>query len=236
MKVHAAIDIMSGKVVRLVKGQERSKIIYSDDPTSIAKKWALEGADMLHLVDLDAALDTGGNNYEIVEEIIKSVNIPIQIGGGLRSEDIVNKMFANGISRVVLGTFAFRKPNVVRKMNKQHSEGVVISVDQLGGRVMIKGWKVPANYNVGDAISKFSKLGVTNFLLTSIDRDGTLEGPDVEAVNEVCSDRGINVIASGGISSLVDLIRLRAVGCKEVILGKALYEGKLELRKAKAIS
>ena len=236
MKIHAAIDILGGKVVRLVKGQERSKIIYSDDPISVAKKWVIEGADMLHLVDLDAALDTGVNNYEIIGEIIKSVNIPIQIGGGLRSEETVNKMFAKGISRVVLGTFAYHNPYVVRKMSRQNSEGLVISVDQLEGRVMIKGWKVPSNYTVGDAISKFSKIGITNFLLTSIDRDGTLEGPDVEAVNEVCSDRALNVIASGGISSLVDLIRLKAVGCNEVILGKALYEGKLELRKAKAIS
>ncbi len=236
MRVLAAIDLMAGKVVRLTKGQETNKIIYSDDPVQTAKKWVAEGADMLHLVDLDAALDSGNNNLPIIEEIVKSVNIPIQMGGGLRSEEAIERMFEIGSLRVVLGTLAYSKPNVVRKMINLHPNRVVISVDQIGGIVMVKGWKTPTEYGVRDALSKFGKMGITNFLLTSIDRDGTLEGPDVETINHICSDSNVNVIASGGVSSLIDILRLQAVGCKEVILGKALYEGKIELQRVKSIS
>ena len=236
MKILAAIDIMAGKVVRLTKGQETNKIIYSDDPVQIARRWISEGADMLHLVDLDAALDSQYNNLAIIEEILKSVNIPVQIGGGLRSEEAIENMFEIGAFRVVIGTLAYRKPNVIRKLVNHHPDRTVISLDQIGGIVMVKGWKSPTEYNVRDAMSKYYKMGITNFLLTSIERDGTLEGPDIETINHVCSDPMINVIASGGISSLMDIIRLKAMGCKEVILGKALYEGKIELQKVKLIT
>lgn len=235
MKILAAIDLMDGQVVRLTKGEQSKKVTYSDDPLHMAKRWVAEGADMLHLVDLDAALGTGKDNVSFIEEIVKSTNIPIQVGGGLRSEQLIDRMFEIGIARVVLGTFAYRKPNIVRRMTRLHSNGVVISIDQRGGIVMINGWKKSSDYSVADAISKFSKIGITNFLLTSIERDGTLEGPDIETINNVCSNLSINVIASGGISSLHDMIKLAAVGCKELILGKSLYEGKIELRKAKAI-
>lgn len=236
MRILAAIDIMAGKVVRLTKGQETNKIIYSDDPVQTARRWIAEGADMLHLVDLDAALDSENNNLAIIEEILKSVNIPIQIGGGLRSEEAVENIFEIGAFRVVIGTLAYRKPNVIRKLINHHPDKTVISVDQIGGIVMVKGWKSATEYSVKDALLKFGKMGITNFLLTSIDRDGTLEGPDIETINHVCSDPMINVIASGGVSSLIDILKLKAMGCKEVILGKALYEGKIELQKAKSIT
>lgn len=236
MKILAAIDIMDGKVVRLTKGQESNKIIYSDDPLHVAKKWTAEGADMLHVVDLDAALGTGRANTVLIEEIVRSINIPVQVGGGLRSEEIIAKMFEIGCNRVVLGTLAYKKPNIVRKLIKLHPQKIVISIDQIDGLVMIKGWKSSSGYTVIEAIGKFSKIGASRFLLTSIDKDGTLEGPDIEMLNKVCANTEIKVIASGGISTLKDIIKAATVGCKEVILGKALYEGRVELKKARAIT
>jgi phosphoribosylformimino-5-aminoimidazole carboxamide ribotide isomerase len=235
MKILASIDLLDGQVVRLTKGQESKKVVYSNDPLVVAKRWASEGADMLHLVDLDAALDTGKDNVPVIEEIVKSTNIPTQIGGGLRTEERIDRMFEIGSARIVLGTFAYQRPNIVRRMTKMHPNRIVLSVDHRRGIVMIKGWKKSSDYSVADAISKFSKFGITNFLLTDIERDGTMEGPDIETINDVCSNLAINVIASGGISSLRDIIKLAAVGCRELILGKSLYEGRIELKKAKAI-
>jgi phosphoribosylformimino-5-aminoimidazole carboxamide ribotide isomerase len=235
MKILASIDLLDGQVVRLTKGEESKKIVYSHDPLVVAKRWASEGADMLHLVDLNAALDTGKDNVPLIEEIVKSTNIPTQIGGGLRTEERIDRMFEIGSARVVLGTFAYQKPNIARRMTKLHPNRIVLSVDHRSGIVMIKGWKKSSDYSVTDAISKFSKIGITNFLLTDIERDGTMEGPDIETINDVCSNLAINAIASGGISSLRDIIKLAAVGCRELILGKSLYEGRIELKKAKAI-
>jgi phosphoribosylformimino-5-aminoimidazole carboxamide ribotide isomerase len=235
MKILASIDLLDGQVVRLTKGEESKKVVYSNDPLVVAKRWASEGADMLHLVDLDAALDTGKDNVPVIEEIVNSTNIPTQIGGGLRTEERIDRMFEIGSARIVLGTFAYQRPNIVRRMTKMHPNRIVLSVDHRRGIVMIKGWKKSSDYSVADAISKFSKFGIINFLLTDIERDGTMEGPDIETINDVCSNLAINVIASGGISSLRDIINLAAVGCRELILGKSLYEGRIELKKAKAI-
>ncbi|MDP9197121.1 MAG: 1-(5-phosphoribosyl)-5-[(5-phosphoribosylamino)methylideneamino]imidazole-4-carboxamide isomerase [Thermoproteota archaeon] len=236
MKILAAIDIMDGKVVRLTKGQESNKIVYGDDPLYFAKKWTDEGADMLHVVDLDAALHTGGSNTVLIEEIVRSINIPIQVAGGLRSEETIEKMFDIGASRVVLGTLAYKKPTIVRKMVKLHPQEIVISIDEIGGLVMVKGWKSSSGYSVIDAIGKFVKIRVSRFLLTSIDKDGTLEGPDIEMLNKICTNTEIKITASGGISTLKDVVRAAAVGCNEVILGKALYEERVELKKARAIT
>ena len=235
MKILASIDLLDGQVVRLTKGEQSKKIVYSHDPLVVAKRWASEGADMLHLVDLDAALDTGKDNLSLIEKIVKSTNIPTQIGGGLRTEERINSMFEIGSARVVLGTFAYQKPNIARRMTKMYPNRIVLSVDYRSGIVMIKGWKKSSEYSVADAICKYSKMGITNFLLTDIERDGTMEGPDIETINDLCSNLTINAIASGGISSLRDIIKLAAVGCTELILGKSLYEGKVELKKAKAI-
>jgi phosphoribosylformimino-5-aminoimidazole carboxamide ribotide isomerase len=135
-----------------------------------------------------------------------------------------------------LGTLAYKKPNIVRKLIKLHPQKIVISIDQIDGLVMIKGWKSSSGLTVMEAIAKFSKLGASRFLLTSIDKDGTLEGPDIGILNKVCVNTEIKVIASGGISTLKDIVKVAAVGCKEVILGKALYEGRVELKKVRAIT
>lgn len=236
MKVLAAIDIMNGDVVRLTKGDQSTKKVYSNDPVQVAKKWAKDGADMLHIVDLDAAFGNESSNLSIISEILHSVNIPIQIGGGIRNTEIFEKIVKMGFSKIVVGTMAYRNVNELRSLSKNYGDKIVISLDEINGKVMIEGWKSSSDYKVEDAINKFNKLGISNFLLTSIIKDGTLSGPDIVTLNSINTDRKSKIIASGGISSLVDVLRVRSIGCDSVILGKALYEERLDIKKVKAIA
>jgi phosphoribosylformimino-5-aminoimidazole carboxamide ribotide isomerase len=236
MKVLAAIDIMNGDVVRLTKGDQSTKKVYSNDPVQVAKKWAKDGADMLHLVDLDAAFGNESNNLSIMSEILHSVNIPIQIGGGIRNTEIFEKIVKMGFSKIVVGTMAYRNVDELRLLSKNYGDKIVISLDEINGKVMIEGWKSSSDYKVEDAISKFIKLGISNFLLTSIIKDGTLSGPDIVTLNSINTDRKSKIIASGGISNLVDVLRVRSIGCDGVILGKALYEDRLDIKKVKTIA
>lgn len=236
MKVLAAIDIMDGDVVRLTKGDQSTKKVYSNDPVQVAKKWAKDGADMLHIVDLDAAFGNESSNLSIISEILHSVNIPIQIGGGIRNTEIFEKIVKLGFSKIVVGTMAYRNVNELRLLSKNYGDKIVISLDEINGKVMIEGWKSSSDYKVEDAINKFNKLGISNFLLTSIIKDGTLSGPDIVTLNSINTDRKSKIIASGGISSLVDVLRVRSIGCDSVILGKALYEERLDIKKVKAIA
>lgn len=236
MKVLAAIDIMKGDVVRLTKGDQSTKKVYSNDPVQVAKKWAKDGADMLHIVDLDAAFGNESSNLSIISEILHSVNIPIQIGGGIRNTEIFEKIVKMGFSKIVVGTMAYRNVNELRLLSKNYGDKIVISLDEINGKVMIEGWKSSSDYKVEDAINKFNELGISNFLLTSIIKDGTLSGPDIVTLNSINTDRKSKIIASGGISSLVDVLRVRSIGCDSVILGKALYEERLDIKKVKAIA
>jgi phosphoribosylformimino-5-aminoimidazole carboxamide ribotide isomerase len=232
MKVIAAVDIMGGSVVRLVKGDPANKIAYSNDPVETAKRWEAEGADMLHIVDLDAAF-ANGSNAELVVKIAGAVKIPVQVAGGIRSYDKVKEMLGKA-SRVVLGTMAYSDPEAVRKLAKKSPGRIVVSIDQVDGKVMVKGWKESTGITVTDAISQFSAMGVDEFLLTSIERDGTLEGPDVRTLAEAA--RSARIIASGGIASLEDIVKVRSAGCSSVILGKALYDGRVSIERVEALA
>jgi phosphoribosylformimino-5-aminoimidazole carboxamide ribotide isomerase len=233
MKLIAAVDIMGGSVVRLVKGDPANKIVYGSDPVQSAKKWEAAGADMLHIVDLDAALSTGSNS-ESVTKIAEAIKIPVQIAGGIRSQEAAQSMLAKG-SRVVLGTMAYSDHDAVKRLAKQNPGKIVISIDQVNGDVMVKGWKESAGVKVADAISQFKAMGIEEFLLTSIERDGTLQGPDVQTLADAARSR-TKIIASGGISSIEDIIRVKSAGCSSVILGKALYDGKVSIERAKAVA
>jgi phosphoribosylformimino-5-aminoimidazole carboxamide ribotide isomerase len=236
MKVLAAIDIMNGEVVRLTKGDQSTKKVYSKDPVQVAKKWEKDGADMLHIVDLDAAFGSATNNLSIISDILHAVNIRVQIGGGIRDTDTFERIAKMGFSRIVVGTMAYRNENELRSLSKNYSDKIVISLDEINGKVMIEGWKSSSDYTVGDAITRFNKFGIHNFLLTSIIKDGTLSGPDIVTLNSINTDRKSKIIASGGISNLLDVLRVRAIGCDSVILGKALYEERLEIKKVKAVA
>ena len=231
MKVIPAIDIMCGNVVRLVKGNPANKIVYSNNAIEIAMKWKAAGADMLHVVDLDATLRTGKNNIEIITKLIKEVNIPVEVAGGIRSTDAVNEMFSRNAAKVVLGTMAYKEPSSIRWLARKKADKIIISIDQYNGKVMIDGWKESSGSGVDDALKLFLAMGIKEFLLTSIDKDGTLTGPDITTLAHACSFPGARIIASGGISSLEDIIRVRSAGCTSVILGKALYDGKVSMEK-----
>lgn len=232
MRVIAAVDIMGGSVVRLVKGNPANRVEYSNDPVETAKKWENVGADMLHVVDLDAAFSTGSNS-ELIAKISEAVRIPLQIAGGIRSLEKAEEVLSMA-SRVVIGTMAYREPEVIRKLVKKNAGRVAISVDQIDGMVMVKGWKESTGTRVADAISQFLAIGVDEFLLTSIDRDGTLQGPDTKTLADAAVSA--RIIASGGISSIEDVIRIRSAGCSSVIIGKAMYDGKVSIEKVKAVA
>jgi phosphoribosylformimino-5-aminoimidazole carboxamide ribotide isomerase len=232
MKVIAAVDIMGSSVVRLVKGDPANKTVYSSDPVETAKKWEAAGADMLHIVDLDAAFSSGSNT-ELVASSAAAVKIPVEVAGGIRTLEKAEEMMAKA-SRIVLGTMAYSEPEAVRKLAKKNPGRVVVSIDQIDGRVMVKGWKESTGTTVADAISQFSSLGVDEFLLTSIERDGTLQGPDVRTLAEAA--RSARIIASGGIASIEDIVKVRSAGCSSVILGKALYDGRVSIERVKALA
>ena len=234
MRIIAAVDIMGRSVVRLVKGDPANKVVYSSDPVETAKKWEVAGADMLHVVDLDAAFQTGSSNAEIVKRIAaEAVKIPVEVAGGIRTTEAAEDMLSKA-SRAVLGTMAYSEQEAVDKLVKKYPGRIIISIDQKGGNVMVKGWKESTNIKVGDAIAQFRAMGIDEFLLTSIERDGTLEGPDVQTLAEAA--KSARIIASGGIASIGDVIRVRSAGCTSVILGKAMYDGKVSIERAKAVA
>ncbi len=232
MKVIAAVDIMGGSVVRLIRGNPADKVEYSNDPVEIARRWESIGADMLHIVDLDAAFSTGTNS-ELIAKISQSVGIPLQIAGGIRSLKKAEEILSMA-SKVVIGTMAYREPEIIRKLIKKNADRVTISVDQIDGIVMVKGWKESTGTTVADAISQFLAIGVEEFLLTSIDRDGTMQGPDIKTLADAAVYA--RIIASGGISGIEDVIKIRSAGCSSVIIGKAMYDGKVSIQKVKAVA
>jgi phosphoribosylformimino-5-aminoimidazole carboxamide ribotide isomerase len=236
MRVIPAVDIMDGNVVRLAKGNPKDKVIYGNNPVESAKIWEAAGADMLHVVDLDATLRTGRNNTEIVSRIIEAVRIPVQVAGGIRSVPDVKEMFCKNAARVVLGTMAYKNPDLVGQLVKKNQNKIVISLDESNGMVMVDGWRETTGSGVIDSIIFFMKIGIKEFLLTSVDRDGMLNGPDTTMLSTAVSITNSKIIASGGISSIEDAIKVRTIGCSAVILGKALYEGKLSVERVKAIS
>lgn len=236
MKVIPAVDIMGGSVVRLVKGDPANKVVYSSDPVEMAKKWEAAGADMLHVVDLDAALQTGSNNAEVISKITDAIKIPVQVAGGIRSAESAKEALEKA-ARVVIGTLAYSDPESVRKLAKKYPGRVVVSIDQVDGKVMVKGWTESSGVKVADAMAQFNAMGIDEFLLTSIERDGTLQGPDIATLAEAAAfSERIGVIASGGISSVEDAIRVKSVGCSAVILGKAMYDGKVSIERVKAVA
>ena len=236
MKIIAAVDIMEGNVVRLVKGNPANKISYGNNAIEIAQKWEADGADLLHLVDLDATLGTGKDNLRLISEVIKSVQIPVQVAGGIRTLEIAEKILGSTkAAKIVLGTLAYKKPELIAKLSRKKLEKIVISLDQLKGIVMINGWKEASGTGLVDAVNQFLTMGIHEFLLTSVERDGTLEGPDLDTLSHVCTFSGAKIMASGGISNLLDILRLRVIGCSSAVLGRAIYDGKFSLSRAKAL-
>ena len=235
MKVIPAIDLMNGQVVRLYKGDPKQKTIYSDDPVEIAKKWEANGADMLHIVDLDATLGIG-SNLGMIKKILEEISIPVEVAGGLRNESLVLDVIKIS-NRIVLGTLAFKDKELLKKLlSSLGSEKIVISVDHMDGEIVIHGWQDKTGIKLIDAIKEFLEMGFTEFLLTNVSKDGTMEGPDLEFLEQACNLEKTNVIASGGISNIEDVSNVKKKNAFGVILGKALYENRISIEETKKIA
>jgi len=232
MIVIPAIDLMGGKVVRLSRGDPITRRSYEQfgDPVETARSWELQGASRLHVIDLDAAFGRS-NNHEVISRIMKAVDIPTQVGGGIRSLKSAKEALDGGVSEVILGSMAIREPlNVNRLMEEYGPERIIISLDHLEGKIRIKGWTEDTRLDLEETLNKFASNGVKKFLITSIDRDGTLSGPNYTTLTRVVS-KG-RIIAAGGIGSLQDLSDLKKIGVSAAVVGKALYDGRFTLAEA----
>ena len=234
MKIIPAIDLMEGKVVRLYKGDPNKKTIYSENPLEIAKKWESAGADMIHLVDLDATLGSG-SNFDSLKSIAESIKIPVQVAGGLRNETIIEDALKFA-TRVVIGTLAFKDKTALDSLLTTYGkEKLVISVDHNDGKIVTNGWKETTSLELVSIVKDLVKNGFTEFLSTSINRDGTLQGPDLKWLSSLGEIKNVNVIASGGISNIEDVMSVKKLNPFGVILGKALYENQVTIEEAKGI-
>jgi phosphoribosylformimino-5-aminoimidazole carboxamide ribotide isomerase len=229
-----AIDLMKGEIVRLTHGDPETAKVYDQfgGPLETAKKWKAEGATKLHIIDLDAALGNE-NNLSIIAEIAENVDLPIQVGGGIRSIDSVEKVLKLGVSQVILGALAFSNPKAVTQIQQRFgTESVIVALDNRSGKIMVEGWKTATSIGMKEALEKFAALGVKTFLVTSITKDGTLSGPDLGTLREACQYPNVEVIAAGGIGGLNDLVVLKRLGVSGAVIGKALYERRFTLKEA----
>jgi phosphoribosylformimino-5-aminoimidazole carboxamide ribotide isomerase len=235
MLIIPAVDIQDGCVVRFVQGRLNKKV-YSKDPVKTAKHWARQGAQLIHIVDLDGANTGEAKNISIAKEIARSVEIPVQFGGGVRTREAIRTLLDAGISRVILGTKAVQDKSFLQKAFKEFKDKIIVSIDARDGQVFIRGWQEEAGSKV-DALEFARALkgtGFTQAIYTDISKDGTLKGPNIIDTKRLLKT-GLSIIVSGGISSLEDIRKLKVLendGCAGIIVGKALYEGKFTLAQA----
>lgn len=233
MRIFPAIDIKDGKCVRLSQGRFDNVLIYSDTPMNIAKLWEAQGASFIHIVDLDGALVGYSVNDEVIKKIVSEVNIPVQVGGGIRTIKDIEHKLSLGVDRVIIGTKAVSDPAFIKEaLQSFGADRIVIGIDAKDGLVAIEGWETISNYNAVSLALEMKKLGVKTIVYTDISKDGMLQGPNITHTHEMAKATGVNIIASGGISSLKDLELLQEVNIYGAIIGKALYENKINLEKA----
>lgn len=233
MQLYPAIDIRNGQCVRLRQGQFHDQEIYSNSPVKVAKQWESQGATFIHLVDLDGALHGHGVNEDVIKEIANAVAIPVQVGGGIRTiKDIENKINL-GVNRVIIGTKAVENPAFIKEaISMFGTDRVVIGIDAKNGMVAIEGWEKVSSYNAVTLALNMKELGVKTIVYTDIAKDGMLQGPNVECTKEMVDATGLDIIASGGVSSLKDLELINQVHVHGAIIGKALYENRFDLEEA----
>jgi phosphoribosylformimino-5-aminoimidazole carboxamide ribotide isomerase len=232
--LYPAVDILDGQAVRLVQGDFAARTVYDDDPLEAALAWVQAGARALHVVDLDGARAGEPRNLEAIGRICAQAGVPVQVGGGLRAADHVEAALTTGASRVVIGTAAYRDPDMLRAVVSAHGDRVAVAVDVRGGRVSAAGWTEDTGVDPLDAISRLGEAGVAAFVYTNVDRDGMLEGPDVAEARRVAAAVSGSLAWSGGVGSLDHLRALAALPLEGVIVGKALYERRFGVAEAVA--
>ena len=238
MVIFPAIDIRGGKCVRLFKGDFAQETVFSDKPEEMAAKWEAQGGKFLHLVDLDGALAGRSVNLDVVKKIVETVNIPVELGGGIRTMENIDEVLALGVQRVILGSVAVKNPALVKEACQKYGDRVVVGIDAKDGIVAVDGWGVSGDVEVTVLAKEMAKAGVRTIIYTDISRDGTLAGVNVEATARLARESGVKVVASGGVKSIDDiraLLPYEKDGIEGVIVGKSIYTGSLDLQEAIAL-
>ena len=235
MEIIPAIDLRNGRCVRLFQGDFDQETVFSDDPLAMALSWQEQGGHRLHLVDLDGAVQGKPVHLEVISSIVRGLDIPVQVGGGIRDLAAAEAWLDVGVDRVVIGTAAVRDPDMVQKLCRKHgSQRVVVSVDAKDGLVALQGWTEASNVTVLELARQMGQIGVVRLLYTDISRDGALTGPDYETNAQLAKDTEMAVLASGGVASIEHIRELQPTGVEGVIVGRALYTGAVSLREAVA--
>lgn len=232
MKIIPAIDIKGGRCVRLYQGRMDQETVYSENPLEVAKMWEEMGAGMLHIVDLDGAVTGTPVNFSIIEKMISALSIKVQVGGGIRNKESVEKYLEIGAARVIIGTAAADNIEFVWNISGFYTARIVISLDAKDGMAAVKGWTEITEIDAIDLAKKFEGIGIGAIVFTDISRDGTLTGPNLKSIERFASSVRIPVIASGGVSGMGDIRALCKLGIEGIIIGKALYSGAVDLREA----
>ena len=229
MEVIPAIDIKKGRCVRLIQGDFTQEKVYSQDPVSMALHWEDKGAKRIHIVDLDGAKEGEPRNLSLIDRIVEAIDIPVQLGGGIRSLQIMKKYLDIGVDRVIVGTLALKNPDLVEKAVKTLGQDkIVVGVDAKEGKVAVEGWVETSEKMIDEVIRDLKDRGIIYFVYTDISRDGMLNGPDIKGLKQLIAMEDIEIIASGGISSSEDLEKLKEIGIEKAIVGKALYDDQLD--------
>ncbi len=239
MVIFPAIDIRGGKCVRLFKGDFAQETVFGDKPEEMAAKWQAQGGKFLHLVDLDGALAGKSQNLDTIKKIIAAVDIPVELGGGIRTMENIDEVLALGVRRVILGSVAVKNPELVKEACKKYGDRIVVGIDAKDGIVAVDGWGVSGNVDAVELAKKMAEAGVKTVIYTDISRDGTLSGVNVEATARLARESGVKVVASGGVSDLEDikaLLPYEKDGIEGVIVGKSIYTGSLDLKEAIALA
>ncbi|MBE9078420.1 1-(5-phosphoribosyl)-5-[(5-phosphoribosylamino)methylideneamino]imidazole-4-carboxamide isomerase [Romeria aff. gracilis LEGE 07310] len=235
MNVIPAIDLLAGRCVRLYQGDYEQSQVFEENPVAVARRWVSEGATRLHLVDLDGAKQGQPENGQAIEAIVRAVDVPVQVGGGLRDRDRVSALFDLGVQSAILGTAAVENPQLVGELSQAFPGQIIVGIDARNGKVATRGWLETSEITAIDLAKRMGDQGAAAIIYTDIQRDGTLQGPNLEALRALASAVKTPVIASGGVSSLTDLLSLLGLvplGVTGVIVGKALYTGDVELKQA----
>ena len=239
MIIIPAVDIKDGRCVRLLQGRKDTETVYADDPVQMAKKWEHHGAEMIHIIDLDGAFQKHPQNTAVIKETVEQLNIPVQVGGGIRTEKTIQHYLGIGVGRVIIGTEAIKNPNLVKKACKAFPKQIVVAIDARRGKVAIEGWTRSTSMQAIELAKQFEDSGVAAINYTDIERDGMQTGPNIAETQRIAEAVSIPVIASGGVSTIDDIknvLPLEATGVAGIIVGKALYSGSLDIKKAIALT